>query len=158
MRWDRFNELLVRTVEVVCALLLVFIAVLTVAQVMMRYIFNNPFVWSEELAIAAFVYMTFLGVSVAYARNRHLMVDAFVAMLPQRAANVLNGFVLALSAGFFITLGALMVKIMIVTWKVGLTTAALEIPRAFIYLSLALGCLLFLIQVLSRFQGLRRMR
>ena len=158
MRWDRFNELLVRTVEVVCALLLVFIAVLTVAQVMMRYIFNNPFVWSEELAIAAFVYMTFLGVSVAYARNRHLMVDAFVAMLPQRAANVLNGFVLALSAGFFITLGTLMVKIMIVTWKVGLTTAALEIPRAFIYLSLALGCLLFLIQVLSRFRGLRRMR
>jgi C4-dicarboxylate transporter DctQ subunit len=156
MRWNRFNELLVRTVEVVCALLLVFITILTVAQVIMRYVFNNPFVWSEELAIAAFVYMTFLGIGVAYAKNRHLMVDAFVAMLPQRAANVLNGFVLALSAGFFITLGALMVKIMIVTWKVGLTTAALEIPRAFIYLSLLLGCILFLIQVLSRFQGLRR--
>lgn len=158
MGWNRFNELLVRTVETICALLLVFIAVLTVAQVVMRYVFNNPFVWSEELAIAAFIYMTFFGVSVAYARNRHLMVDAFVAMLPHRAANVLNGIVLALSAGFFITLGILMVKVMIVTWKVGLTTAALEIPRAFIYLSLALGCLLFLIQVLSRFQGLRRVR
>ena len=154
MSWNRFDELLVGTVEIVSALLLIFITVLTLAQVIMRYIFNNPFTWSEELAIAAFIYLTFLGISVAYARNRHLWVDAFVAALPRTMAIVVNGLVLALSAGFLILVSILMIKVIVVTWKVGITTAALEIPRAFIYLSLPLGCVLFLIQVLKRFRNL----
>jgi C4-dicarboxylate transporter, DctQ subunit len=154
MSWNRFDELLVGTVEIVSALLLIFITVLTLAQVIMRYIFNNPFTWSEELAIAAFIYLTFLGISVAYARNRHLWVDAFVAALPRTMAIVVNGLVLALSAGFLILLSILMIKVIVVTWKMGITTAALEIPRAFIYLSLPLGCVLFLIQVLKRFRNL----
>jgi len=154
MSWNRFDELLVGTVEIVSALLLIFITVLTLAQVIMRYIFNNPFTWSEELAIAAFIYLTFLGISVAYARNRHLWVDAFVAALPRTMAIVVNGLVLALSAGFLILLSILMIKVIVMTWKMGITTAALEIPRAFIYLSLPLGCVLFLIQVLKRFRNL----
>jgi C4-dicarboxylate transporter, DctQ subunit len=156
MSWSRFSEVLMRATELVCALLLIFIAVLTVAQVIMRYVFNNPFTWSEELAIAAFVYMTFLGVSVAYAQDRYLWVDAFVAALPRAMATVVNVLVLALSAGFLILVSILMIKVMVVTWKMGITTAALEIPRAFIYLSLPSGCVLFLIQVLSKFQRLRR--
>jgi C4-dicarboxylate transporter, DctQ subunit len=156
MSWKKFDELLVGTVEIVSALLLIVITVLTLAQVVMRYIFNNPFTWSEELAIAAFIYMTFLGISVAYARGRHLWVDAFVAVLPRTMAIVVDGLVLALSAGFFILVSILMIKVMVVTWKVGITTAALEIPRAFIYLSLPLGCVLFLIQVLKRFRNLGR--
>ena len=154
MSWNRFDELLVGTVEIVSALLLIFITVLTLAQVIMRYIFNNPFTWSEELAIAAFIYLTFLGISVAYARNRHLWVDAFVAALPRTIGIVVTGLVLALSAGFLILVSILMIKVIVVTWKVGITTAALEIPRAFIYLSLPLGCVLFLIQVLKRFRNL----
>jgi TRAP-type C4-dicarboxylate transport system permease small subunit len=156
MSWKRFDELLVGTVEIVCALLLIFITVLTLAQVVMRYIFNNPFTWSEELSIAAFIYLTFLGISVAYARDRHLCVDAFVAVLPRTTAIIVNGLVLALSAGFFILVSILMIKVIVVTWKVGITTAALEIPRAFIYLSLPLGCVLFLIQVLKRLRNLGR--
>ena len=156
MNWNRYSEVLVRVTEVLCALLLISIAVLTVAQVVMRYIFNNPFVWSEELSIAAFIYITFLGISVAYAQDRYLWVDAFVAALPRTAAIIVNGLVLGLSAGFLFLVGILMVKVMVVTWKVGITTAALEIPRAFIYLSLPLGCVLFLIQVLMKFRKLGR--
>ncbi len=156
MSWNRCSEVLVRATEIFCALLLIFIAVLTIAQVIMRYVFNNPFVWSEELSIAAFVYMTFLGISVAYAQDRYLWVDAFVAALPRTAAIIVNGLVLVFSAGFFILVGILMVKVMVVTWNVGLTTAALEIPRAFIYLSLPLGCVLFLIQILKKFRRLGR--
>jgi TRAP-type C4-dicarboxylate transport system permease small subunit len=156
MRWNRCCEVLVRTTEIICALLLISIAALTVAQVVMRYVFNNPFVWSEELSIAAFIYMTFLGISVAYAKDRHLWVDAFVAVLPRTAAIIVNSLILALSAGFFILVSILMVKVMVVTWNMGITTAALEIPRAFIYLSLPLGCVLFLIQVLEKFRKLGR--
>jgi len=158
MSWNRFNELLVETVEIICALLLIFIAVLTIGQVIMRYIFNNPFTWSEELSIAAFIYLAFLGVGAAYAKDRHLWVDAFVVALPRRMGIIVNGFVLVLSAIFCILVSILMIKVIVVTWKVGITTAALEIPRAFIYLSLPLGCILFLIQVLSKFRRLGRMQ
>ena len=150
MSWKRFDELLVGTVEIVSALLLIFITVLTVAQVIMRYIFNNPFTWSEELAIAAFIYLTFLGISVAYARDRHLWSMPLWRCSPERWRIVLMVSFWRFQQVFSFLVSILMIKVIVVTWKVGITTAALEIPRAFIYLSLPLGCVLFLIQVLKK--------
>jgi C4-dicarboxylate transporter, DctQ subunit len=157
MSGNRFNEVLVRATEVVCALLLILIALLTIAQVIMRYVFSYPFTWSEELSIAAFIYLGFLGIGAAYAQDKHLWVDAFVGMLPESARKVVDGIVLVLTAGFLLLVGALMIKVMIVTSKVGITTAALEIPKAFIYLSLPVGCILYLIQVVRKFWRLGRM-
>jgi C4-dicarboxylate transporter, DctQ subunit len=156
MSGSRFNKILVVATEFLCALLLILIAVLTIAQVIMRYVFSYPFTWSEELSIAAFIYLAFLGIGVAFAQNKHLWVEAFVEMLPQPIRKVVNGIVLALTAAFLLLVGALMVKVMFVTSKVGITTAALEIPKAFIYLSLPLGFALFLIQVLRRLRNLGR--
>jgi TRAP-type transport system small permease protein len=156
MSESKFNKILVGIAEFLCALLLIFIAVLTISQVIMRYVFSYPFTWSEELSIAAFIYLAFLGIGVAFAQNRHLWVEAFVDMLPPSVRKVVDGIVLGLTAGFLLLVGVLMVKVMFVTSKVGITTAALEIPKALIYLSLPLGFALFLIQVLMKLRNLGR--
>ncbi|HVN97374.1 MAG TPA: TRAP transporter small permease [Syntrophorhabdaceae bacterium] len=156
MNGKRLNEVLVGTAEILCALLLILIAVLTIAQVIMRYVFSYPFTWSEELCIAAFIYLAFLGIGVAYSQDRHLWVDAFLVMLPQTVRTIVDRIVLGLSAGFLLFVSALMIKVMVVTSKVGITTAALEIPKAFIYLSLPLGMILFFVQVVRKFRKLGR--
>jgi C4-dicarboxylate transporter DctQ subunit len=155
MKWNRVNEILVSVFETLCAGFLFLIAGLTIAQVIMRYVFNYPFTWSEELAIAAFIYLGFIGIGVAYAQGRHLHVDALVVILPKSIRKVIEGIALGLSAIFLLVVIVQMIKLIIVTSKVGINTPALQLPKAIIYVSLPIGCLLFLIQVVRKFWNLK---
>jgi len=155
MKWNRVNEILISVFETICAGFLLLIAGLTIAQVAMRYVFNYPFTWSEELAIAAFIYLGFIGIGVAYAQGRHLYVDALVMILPRSVRKVIEGIALGFSAIFLLVVIEQMIKLMIVTYKVGINTPALQLPKAIIYVSLPIGCLLFLIQVVRKFWNLK---
>ena len=155
MKWNRVNEILLSVFEAICAGFLLLIAGLTIAQVAMRYVFNYPFTWSEELAIAAFIYVGFIGIGVAYAQGRHLYVDALVVILPRSIRKVIEGIALGFSAIFLLVVIEQMIKLMIVTYKVGINTPALQLPKAIIYVSLPIGCLLFLIQVVRKFWSLK---
>jgi TRAP-type C4-dicarboxylate transport system permease small subunit len=155
MKWNRVNEILVSVFETLCAGFLFLIAGLTIAQVIMRYVFNYPFIWSEELAIAAFIYLGFIGIGVAYAQGRHLHVDALVVILPKSIRKVIEGIALGFSAIFLLVVIVQMIKLIIVTSKVGINTPALQLPKAIIYVSLPIGCLLFLIQVVRKFWNLK---
>ncbi|HHV53136.1 MAG TPA: TRAP transporter small permease [Synergistaceae bacterium] len=53
-------------------------------QIILRYIFNLPLAWSEELARFTFVWLIYLGASMAVKRQRHLRVDAALLMFPKR--------------------------------------------------------------------------
>jgi len=154
MKWNRVNEVLVSVFETTCAGFLFLIAGLTIAQVAMRYVFNYPFTWSEELAIAAFIYLGFMGIGVAYAQGRHLHVDALLVILPKSIRKVIEGIALGFSAIFLLVVIVKMIDLMIVTYKVGINTPALQLPKAIIYVSLPIGCLVFLIQVIRKFWNL----
>lgn len=156
MSGAKVDKILVKGTEIFCALLLLLIALLTIAQVIMRYVFNYPFTWTEELSIAAFTYLGFMGIGTAYAKGRHLWVDALLVVLPARIRKVVEAIVLGLTSAFLLLVIVLMVKVMIVTTKMEIMTAALQLPMAIIYLSLPIGCMLFLIQVVKKFWSLER--
>jgi C4-dicarboxylate transporter DctQ subunit len=157
MKLSRVNERSIAVAEVICALFLFLIAGLTIAQVILRYIFNYPLIWSEELSILVFIYLGFIGIGVAYAQGRHLYVDALLVTLPKSIRRVIEGIALGFSCVFLLVVIVQMIKVMLVTSKVGITTPALLLPMIVIYVSLPIGCLLFLIQVVRRFWNLRRM-
>jgi TRAP-type C4-dicarboxylate transport system permease small subunit len=156
MKMAKFNDRLLSVVESICAGFMVVIAGLTITQVILRYIFSYPLVWSEELSILVFIYLGFIGIGLAYAQGKHLYVDALLVMLPRPIRKVIEGIALGFSAIFLLVVIEQMIKLIIVTYKVGINTPALQLPKAFIYISLPIGCLLFLIQVVRRFWNLRR--
>lgn len=156
MNKAKLGELLFRLVEIICAGFLFLIAVLTIAQVIMRYIFNYSFTWSEELSIALFAYLGFIGIGVAYSQSRHLYVDALIVILPRSVRKIIDSIALGLTISFLIVVIFQMVKVMIATSNVGLTTPALLLPMGYIYLSVPVGCLLFLTQVVKKFWNLWR--
>lgn len=59
----------------------IFLCVL--AQVVLRYAFNSPLTWSEELARYLFIWCAFLGWIVASRRNSHLAMTFAVERLPR---------------------------------------------------------------------------
>jgi C4-dicarboxylate transporter DctQ subunit len=157
MNKAKFYERLIAVVEAVCAGFLALIAGLTIAQVVLRYIFSYSLVWSEELSILLFIYLGFIGIGVAYAQRKHLYVDALLVILPKSVRKVIEGIALGFTSVFLLVVIVQMIKVMIVTSKVGITTPALLLPMTVIYVSLPIGCLFFLVQVVRRFWDLRRM-
>jgi TRAP-type C4-dicarboxylate transport system permease small subunit len=62
--------------------------VMTALQVFFRYVLANPLLGSEEVALLAAVWMTFLGAAVATRDGTHIAVDVVVEQLPARWACV----------------------------------------------------------------------
>jgi tripartite ATP-independent transporter DctM subunit len=65
------------------ALVLVEIVVL-LAGVVSRFVFHNPFVWSDELASILFLWLAMFGAVVALQRSQHMRLTAIVARMPAR--------------------------------------------------------------------------
>ena len=58
-------------------------------QVILRYVFNSPMTWSEELARYLFIWCAFLGWIIASRRNSHLAVNiAITRMGPRTQAGI----------------------------------------------------------------------
>ncbi|MCR9110289.1 MAG: TRAP transporter small permease [Rhodobacteraceae bacterium] len=72
----------------------------TLAQVVFRYVIAAPLPWSEELARYCFVWIVFLGGAVGLSKGIHLGVDLVVNLLPETARRVMDGLTTALIAIF----------------------------------------------------------
>lgn len=57
-------------------------SILVFANVVMRYVFNTGFTWTEEMAKIFLTWMTFLGAIAALRDNQHIGVDLLVKKLP----------------------------------------------------------------------------
>ncbi len=75
----KFNKFL----DGVTVLCMGLILILVVAQVVLRYVFNSPLTWSEELAVYIMVWMTFIGSVICMRDNEHIEVTILVDYLPR---------------------------------------------------------------------------
>ena len=67
-----------RIVEVPVALLTALEVLILLAGVISRYVFRNPFVWSDELASILFLWLAMLGAVVAFRRAEHMRMSTLV--------------------------------------------------------------------------------
>ena len=78
--------------------------VVVMVQVLSRYIFKSPVMWTEEVARFAFIWLVFLGVAITERQNAHFRVTFLVEKAPPRLRYALWGVV---ELGIFLTLGLL---------------------------------------------------
>jgi len=64
--------------------------VLVNANVIMRYFFNTPIHWAEEVVTSLFVWTVFIGSAYAYRKHSHLGVDILVNILPDKVRRVVK--------------------------------------------------------------------
>ena len=64
--------------------------ILVNCNVIMRYFFNNPIKWSEEVVTSLFVWTVFIGSAYAYRNHSHLGVDIVVNFLPGKAKKIVS--------------------------------------------------------------------
>jgi TRAP-type C4-dicarboxylate transport system permease small subunit len=116
-----------------------FIVVFVIAlyQVVMRYVFSNPPIWSEELIRLMFVWICYLGWTVATRNKTHIQITALVTFLPPTAQKVLKAFNCLLVIGFSVFMVWFGIKMV----EVGSRGMAVTLPINFglVYLSVPIA-------------------
>lgn len=91
--------------ECLKGLLTALVGVLTISvflQVLIRFVFKFPIPWTEEVSRIAFVYIIFLGATIAVREKTHINVDVLLVALPPGVARCVRGVGTALVAGFLV--------------------------------------------------------
>lgn len=77
-----FMRVLNKVEEAIICLLLVAMTVLVFADVIMRFVFNTGFLWSQELTLYMSAWFVLLGASYGLKQGSHIGMDAFVKIFP----------------------------------------------------------------------------
>lgn len=102
-----FEKIVVRTLRTLSFLMFVVMIVVVFSQVMLRYFFEAPLAWSDELARLLLVWVSFMGVTlVHYSDAGHPAVTFLADKLPNRPREIvdmlLNALMVVCFAAIFV--------------------------------------------------------
>ena len=138
----------------VVVVLFVGLVVSALAQVVSRYVFNAPFMWTEEAARYLGIWCTLLSAGLLMGRNLHLSIDFVVERLPAAPQMALRVLVYLVTIGF-----AAVITVYGFSLISKVTTAlspALRIRMSYIYLAVPVGSLLLLLYAVLGLAGVGR--
>ncbi len=113
------------------------------SQVVWRFVLNDPFSWSEELARFIQVWMVLLTASICIRKGKHLAVDYATHALPFHYAKMLKIITTIIAMVFTFIVVIFGIRMMTIT--VNEITPALRISIAIVYAAFPLaGTLMFI--------------
>jgi len=74
----------------ICSFLLAFMCLMVVVQVVLRYVFNFSFVWSEELIRYLMIWMVMIGSALVQDKNEHVRIDFFPMLAGPRGRRAME--------------------------------------------------------------------
>lgn len=138
-----------KLVKIVIVTMFGLLVLVVFSQVIARFILNDPFRWSEELARYLQVWMIILTSSICIREGTHLAVDYAVYALPFVYRKLLKLLVLLLMMFYLIIVIVYGARIISVITKQ--ISPAMQIPIYLVYLAVPIGGFLMFIEALISF-------
>lgn len=142
----RSMEILCKAEEWVAIGLLIILSIVTALGVIFRYFLNQPLIWTEELARFVFIWMIAVSVGYCATKHKHIKIEMFVNMMPQRAHKIVDIIMTFLPLVTFIYLIPSAFKFMIAQNRIRST--ALLLPFSYVYAAATVGSILLVIHLL----------
>jgi len=114
--------------EILAGIVLAVLALITFANVVVRYLTNFSFAFTEEFSIFLMVVMTLLGSSSVMAKRSHLGITYFVDKLPQKYRRGVRIVSTGAAAFTFMLLGFLGARMAWDEYRFEVTSPGLGIP------------------------------
>jgi TRAP-type transport system small permease protein len=143
-----------RTIEWLCIMLMVILAVDLMLGVFSRYVLMSTFTWYDEVARVCFVWAVFLGAALGVKRAAHFGLHIVVDMLPPRAKR----FVGLLTPITVITFSAVLIVQGLNFVDLGWfqQTPVMGLPKAWVYAAMPVGgALMILYSLAPLWRGVR---
>ena len=124
--------------ETVLIVLMIGISCTMFLQVIMRYVFNTPLTWPEELSRYMWIWTVFFSMSYTIYMRNMLRVDVLAEFLPEKVRQVLEICIQFLSLGIYsvFTFSLIVYRSLVVSGRV---SPALRIPMYLVYSVLCIG-------------------
>lgn len=127
-----------------CCILIVLVAV-AIATVISRYIIGSPFMWSEEIQVLCFTWISFLGAGVAFRHGAHVSIEMLVDLIPYRIRRYIE-LIIALAVSLLLCyVGYLSIVYVNQSILLEKTTTILKIPDYLYCLSVPVGCFFMIV-------------
>jgi len=110
-----------------------------ILQIVLRYVFNHPLVWTDELAQYLFVWTSFLGWTMATRKRIHIGISVVADRLPAAGRRMLHALWCAATLAFAIILLVVGVIITRRNWDVQMVS--LDFSFWWVYLVVPLAAL-----------------
>lgn len=148
----RLVDAVFKLIEPLAVALFSFLFLLVLAQIVLRYVFNSPLVWSEELAQYLFVWICFLGWLMASRKGDHIAIAALLDRLPRPARRAMA---VAIEMAAIVFAGVLLVQGTFITARnVNVGTASLFFPFAVVYAVVPVAALVAMLIALRNIAAL----
>lgn len=79
---------------------LFFMTAIVFYQVIARYVFNKPPMWTEEIALIILIWISMLGAGVGVRTGIHVRVEAFINIFPKLIRKIIDVCILLFIASF----------------------------------------------------------
>lgn len=133
--------------EIITTLFLVIMCIFVFLQLLYRYLLSNPLLYAEEIARYAYIWATFIGLSLSTKTKEHIRIDFFVEKMPlkiKRLVNILMSFVTLALLVFLSYWG-----MRLVDFNKVMLSPALRMPLYIVYISFPLGTTLASIRTIK---------
>jgi TRAP-type C4-dicarboxylate transport system permease small subunit len=128
-----------------------FLIFITFFGVIMRYFFNKPISWQEEIMVFLILWVVFIGASYCFRQKSHIVIDLFVDMMPDKIKKWASVFIQIVIIIVLSYIGYFGYKAIIHYDNMGNNTNILKIPYLVKYASIPIGCILMIFSSSWRF-------
>lgn len=125
------------------------IVLVSLINVLMRYVFASSIVWADEVARMSFIVVSFLGAGLAVAFGSHLVIDTLVGLTDAERlwGKIWRWLIVAISIAFFVML--IVGGLEQASRNFGQVSPALRISLGYIYLAIPVGAAIMLVNYLG---------
>ena len=147
MKINKFMDTLNRIENVLLVFLFAIMVVTIFLQIIMRFVFNNSLVWSEELGKFIFVWISWLGISIGERTNEHIKITLITDKLSIKMQKIFEVIAYVILLGILVV--TLIYAVQLVEFQLAVKYAGIKISTSWGYLSLLLGCCFMSLRVIS---------
>lgn len=133
---------LFRALAGICVFLLIVMLLSVGLQIIMRYGFNAPLVWSEELARFTMIWLALLASAIGMRRGQHIAMTGILP-IPEKFSHLVRGGVVFASV--------LVLSVLVIHgWALAEGTmsqrsSGLGLPMGYMYAAIPVSCLLMIV-------------
>lgn len=148
---NKFNKVVSKFEEFVLSFSILSMAILLIVGVFMRTVMNSSLTFSEEVASALLVVVSFFGLGYCARKGRHITMSMVFDMVKNKYKKI---FMIVISLGSALAtayIAFLAYRYVLSVQNLGRVTPALQIPMYIIYSVVPIGFVLATIEYISSF-------
>jgi TRAP-type C4-dicarboxylate transport system permease small subunit len=136
--------------EACAALAMALICIITFANVLVRYLTNVSFAFTEEFSIFLMVVLTLFGAAAAFARDRHIKMTFITDRLPRPMSRLFDMLSMALGIVMFAVMAWYGYFLFLDDWQYDTTSPGIGIPQWIYSIWLPLLSVVIFLRILGR--------